>query len=549
MLPLPHATAQSSSDSTKYHYQNIKEIKNPEKVSQAMRFFKTASDAFLKRKDSISATYYLEILSYGYFKMGNLYDSEATTINAYRILDQIKDSIKTTAPKTRLLNQLGMIYKHKQDYNNALNYYNKALALTKNTKNKIAIINNIANIYADQQDYKTAVENLKRYYDDVLLLKNSSEKATYLNNLGYYESHLKIPHALEKMQLALDIRQKKDDLIGLFSSHRYFTLYFKNIGATKKATQYAKKTLEIANQINGSSFQRKALELKLSLHPNLDFKDYIALDKRIRNEKQRRDNTYAAIKYDVEKERQKANDIELKLKTSEIEKLKERSTKQLFQTLGLLLLVSALFLYVVIRARHKKDKIKEVYHTETQISKKVHDELANDMSDLINAIEHDPDLNTDKKMLLLDNIEDIYLRTRDISTQTGSIDLDNYEASIKHLLMQHNKHNTKVLIHNISAIEWQQVAAHKKMVLYRCLQELMVNMKKHSKAKIVSIAFKNHGAKKEIRYVDDGVGCGETHINRNGLLNVESRIKGIGGTFIFKTSKGNGFKASIKFNS
>ena len=207
------------------------------------------------------------------------------------------------------------------------------------------------------------------------------------------------------------------------------------------------------------------------------------------------------------------------------------------------------FLYFLLKSKHKKDKIKEAYRKETELSKKVHDELANDMSDLMNFVENDIEVAQAKKSLLMDNIEDIYLRTRDISTETGSIDLVNFSDSIKHLLMQHNKPETKVVTNNVNTIDWQNLAEYKKVVIYRCLQELLVNMKKHSNAKVVSIMFKNHNKNNEIRYVDDGLGFSIDKTKLNGLSNVESRIKGIGGNFNFTTSKGNGFKATLEFNS
>ncbi len=541
-----YVSAQNVIDSTAHHFQNLKAIKNTHDVSKALNFFKSTSDFFLTNNDSISAAKHLEILSYGHFKMGHLYDSESTTIRAYSILDHIKDSLTTLAPKKRLLNQLGMIYKQKQDYDNALSYYKKALLLTTSIENRISIINNISNIYAEKQRYKMAAETLEKHYTEVLLLENTSEKATYLNNLGYYQSKLKYPASLNHMMFALKIRKSINDLIGLFSSYNYLTLYFQDKKNKKEALKYSAKAIKIANQIDSPSFQLKALELKLSLHDNTEFQDYLSLNTSLLNEKQLEDNKYAAIKYDVEKERQKADDIQLKLKTSEVEKLKERSTRIMFQGIGLLLIASSIFLYVIVKSKHKKDKIQQVYQTERQLSKKVHDELANDMSDLLNFVENNV-TNTTHKPLLLDNIEDIYLRTRDISTQTGSIDLINFQASIKHLLMQHNKPNTKVLIHNIDIINWQKVSDHKKVILYRCLQELMVNMKKHSKAKTVSIAFKDLNHKKEIIYFDNGIGFIKDVIIPNGLLNVESRIKAIGGSFNFKTSKGKGVKASIRF--
>ena len=111
----------------------------------------------------------------------------------------------------------------------------------------------------------------------------------------------------------------------------------------------------------------------------------------------------------------------------------------------------------------------------------------------------------------------------------------------------HNKQGTKVITNDVNTINSSKASDHVKLVIYRSLHELMVNMKKHSHAKAVSIIFQTVKGQNEIRYVDDGVGASISSIKTNGLQNVESRIKNIGGTFSFDTSNGNGFKAILKF--
>ena len=204
-------------------------------------------------------------------------------------------------------------------------------------------------------------------------------------------------------------------------------------------------------------------------------------------------------------------------------------------------------MYLLVRMQHKKDNIYQVFQTETRISKKIHDELANDVSDLMSYVENELDASVASKLKLLNNLEDVYLRTRDISTETASVDFKDFPNTLKNLLIQHNKPQVRVVTNTINTIPWEKVPEHKKLTIYRVLQELMVNMKKHSQAQLVSVMFKKNKNKYEIWYADDGVGCDLSIISLNGLKNAESRMKEIGGRITFDTSQGHGFKAIITF--
>jgi len=79
------------------------------------------------------------------------------------------------------------------------------------------------------------------------------------------------------------------------------------------------------------------------------------------------------------------------------------------------------------------------------------------------------------------------------------------------------------------------------------LQELLVNMKKHSQCSLVVISFKKIENKLQIDYSDNGLGSTFDKINsRNGLQNVENRILAINGTITFDTKPEKGFKTSFK---
>ena len=101
------------------------------------------------------------------------------------------------------------------------------------------------------------------------------------------------------------------------------------------------------------------------------------------------------------------------------------------------------------------------------------------------------------------------------------------------------------VILNTAALQDIQLKDEVKITLYRVLQELMVNMKKHSECSLVAIAFKNNGQFLEISYSDNGKGSQNQLHTKNGLQNVENRIFSINGNITFDTEPDKGFKVKI----
>ncbi|MDB0613689.1 hypothetical protein PL371_17810 [Tenacibaculum maritimum] len=95
-------------------------------------------------------------------------------------------------------------------------------------------------------------------------------------------------------------------------------------------------------------------------------------------------------------------------------------------------------------------------------------------------------------------------------------------------------------------IEANTLSKEQQIVLYRLLRELLVNMKKHSKATLVVITFFKLKNSIKVQYKDNGIGAKEAVI-KNGLQNMETRINSIGGSIIFETEEEKGFKSVFQF--
>lgn len=217
---------------------------------------------------------------------------------------------------------------------------------------------------------------------------------------------------------------------------------------------------------------------------------------------------------------------------------------------GLIASISASFvLFYKLNQTHKKEKILEGYTAETRISQKVHDEIANEIYSTILFVAGEEVVSGPKKDKLISQLDDIYLRTRNISRESHDIDTGfRYPVQLKLMLGYYGSEKVNILIKGLERVEWEKITASKKIATYRVLQELMVNMAKHSQATVVLVDFKEEKKKILITYSDNGLGTGGGKIIfKNGLQNVENRMVSIDGSIIFDFSAGRGLHATITF--
>src|SRR5690606_28178081 len=117
---------------------------------------------------------------------------------------------------------------------------------------------------------------------------------------------------------------------------------------------------------------------------------------------------------------------------SELQAEREKAKRVQYQTVFLIFVAIGIFLIFLIRANAKKQRLLDVYTTETRISKKVHDEIANDVYRMMTNLQ----TTTPSTDAILDDLEAIYIKTRDISRENTPIDMDqNFDAVLRDLLL------------------------------------------------------------------------------------------------------------------
>ena len=146
----------------------------------------------------------------------------------------------------------------------------------------------------------------------------------------------------------------------------------------------------------------------------------------------------------------------------------------------------------------------------------------------------------------MESLDTIYQRARNISNENKEINTgENFIEQLKHMINTYATDKTNIIL-NSTALNDVKLNAEVKIVVYRVLQELMVNMKKHSNCALVMISFKETSSALEITYSDNGKGTDNQLQIKNGLQNVENRIFSINGTITFDTEPEKGFKVKIK---
>ncbi|WP_111682717.1 tetratricopeptide repeat-containing sensor histidine kinase [Winogradskyella tangerina] len=519
--------AQNSSDSLKHYSKLALNPQSGKDLSDAYRYFDHHFQVDRETKDkhkAVNSYYYLVSILY---KSGNYHKCEEVAVKALKILDKMRNSTFTSSTRKSFYNLLGVIYKEQKNYSKAEELFLETLNFANTPEDSAKIYNNTSQLYLSMSQFKKAKDEILKAYKILPRVTNILDRALIIDNYGVLESETNKANALILLKEALKLRESVGDTSVIYTSYSHLAQYHFKIGKLNQSKVYALKAYQFAEVINSPIYRSDALSLLTKLSDDKYVQAYKRLSDSLNDAEKYAENKFALAKYDVSKVN---NDL-----------LKSKRKQRGVLYVSLLLLATFLIIYFFQNSRHKKEKLQQVYDTETRISKKVHDDIANDIFQVMMTLQAE---NSIKKTIKKD-IERIYDKARDISKLSGEIDLDfDYTSVLKDLALSFNNENTSVIIKDISKINWDKVPKPKKLALFKILQELLINMKKHSDASVAVISFSKKLKKMVITYSDDGVGC---NLKMGiGLLNVENRINAMGGHITFNSIINNGFKVKIE---
>lgn len=472
-------------------------------------------------------------------RLGDFTGSHQSATEALQFLQPTDSVYRSSA-----YNIIGLTSFELGDFEESIEEYKNALRFSASLSDSLIIHNNIALNYRELKDFKTAdsIWSLALKKSD----KNSPSGLRLADNYYYnrfLESGTNTAPALEEIAAR---RDEINDLQGLLGSYNHLSSVYAESNPAK-AEKMAIKYLQISRDLGNPVVQLEALKKLITLNSGSTKgayqAEYFRLNDSIINARNQIKNVFAKIKYDEE---QKLNEID-RLRditgTQKVELLQERNQKNLALLIGLLVIGGAGFVYYHLKQHHRKEKIREVHNTEARISKKIHDELANDVYNVMTEIEHPATFDKEKT---LDKLEGIYYRTRNISRENSPVITGaGFKDNLHHMLSISTPTKSRLYLTGLNDIHWEEINAEVKSVIFRVLQEMMVNMKKHSKASLVSLNFKTTSSRLQILYRDNGVGISSERLEKgSGLQNMETRIALVNGRINFQPDT-NGFSAEI----
>jgi len=299
----------------------------------------------------------------------------------------------------------------------------------------------------------------------------------------------------------------------------------------------------VATKLNSPDDRLEALQKLIPLSESQESREYFdvyrSLGDSLQLARNSAKNQFALIRYETEKH--KADNL----------LLQQENTKRNVWLISLAILIIAGSITGVLWYKRRTRRLafqaaSAIKESQLKTSKKVHDVVANGLYRLMSELENDVKIDRDR---ILDDMEVLYERSRDISYDDVSLGFpgSDFQNSISDLLMSFATPDTRVVIVGNTGELWAELNQDAKDNLYYVLQELMVNMTKHSEASSVAIRFERKGDNIKVFYTDNGVGLSKETIFKNGLTNTGNRIKNIHGNITFGQGTTGGLNVQIQF--
>lgn len=511
------------------------------KLDSSFYYHNKSKEHYLMANDSVKVGRRLLSMATIQNEISSFFESKETATEALKYLEAKKD-LRYAASAYSIL---GSNHRKLNNVEDAKKYYGLAISTADTVSDyKFVYMSNLANVYIENKEYEKAIDLLASAKKDSIRLERLNQLERVKDNFWYATWLHSGQDVSTPLKLVLEERITKKDWFGAIASCMHLGRFYKEVNP-KTARDYFLKGIEYSRKCASKQGELEHLKELINLDPRdvVHLERYARLSDSIYSNNLKVTTKFAKMKYDDEQEKIQIQKLEKETAEKRIALAEQKTQKVIYLALIGFLLISGLAYYYLLRQRHKKDKIAEVYQTENRISKRVHDELANDIYGVMAALQQG--VNT-KSSTLIPRLESIYDRTRTISQDTGRIKIGSgFKEDLRDMLALFQGNGTSIVIRGLEEIEWRKLEDHKCITVHRVLKELMVNMSKHARASLVGLTFTHHKKKLQITYSDNGIGCTPQQKMGNGLQNTVSRIRNVGGEFKFDSDKDKGVKIRL----
>jgi len=527
------------------NYDKAFDFREQGNTDSAFVYFNTAKDFFLLQKDSLGAGKCLVNMAKISTDNGDYFGGQELSLEAMSYLDSNNEAQHPYIVSN--LNNLGISYYNLREYPRAIEFYQQSRKFTTDSVTLLGIQNNTANAYRRMHQYGKAVTIYQAILKNQL---NPKEYARVLSNYKY-TTWLENPkrNIAPDLIKTLHIRMQEKDQWGMNSSFAYLADFYEK-KSPDSALYYAFKMYHTATALESPDDRIEALQKVIKLSPPNGAKPYFQVYQQLSDSLQTvraaARNQFAVVRY--ESEYNKAEN--LKLQQENTEKEYQLIVRDLVILMVIILFIAvcfaAYFYYRKRRERIESEARKAIADSKLKTSKQVHDVVANGIYRVMTEIENQENI---EKEEILDRLDNMYRQSRNISyeVEESIVVAPTLEERISGLIRSFQTKRTSLILKGNLKEIGQKVSLPIQDELEHILQELLVNMKKHSFATTVYIKFSQKDDRVTLEYTDNGIGMEEAVKFNNGLRNTGNRIELIHGEITFDTKMEKGLKIWVSF--
>lgn len=501
-------------------------------IDSAFYYFNRSATNSTDKKQIASAYQSMALIQ---TNAGDNFGAQESLISSLKSLDEHDPQDRNYLGRD--YNGLGMCCYNLSEFGQALTYYASALRYADDSLLRSNILNNKGNAAKELKSYAMALNS----YDAAMKFteKSGTTYARILTNLAITK-WLQSPsyNAAPELWRSLNIRIHENDVAGENSSYAHLSEFYTD-SHPDSAIHYAQKMQAIAIRLHNPDEQLSALRKLIQLSPTKEskayFKQYQAIEDSAETKRNAAKNQFAVIRYNVEK-----------AKTENIQ-LQKNNTEKKYQLLVVTLLALAgafigLWMFKRRKRRMLAEADRKLQESKLRLSQKVHDKVANGIYRIMSEVEHLPKLD---RTILLDRLENMYNISRNVAHDEADSAVD-FAERISALIYAFKRDSLKIGVDGNKKEVWQTVTSEVREQLLLILQELMVNMSKHSHAANAYVGFSVDDKSLGLDYRDDGRGLAGAAVVGKGIQNTVSRIEALNGTINFEGVGTRGLHVSIQ---
>lgn len=540
----------------KHEAKSPKDVKNPKtrspftdkayafqdagKSDSAFLAFAQAKEAYLKAKDSIMLASTLTNMALIATEAGDNFNGQEYSMEALKYLDRANAEHHPYILSN--LNNLGIACYDLKKYEQSIEFYSQSLPLITDSPSLHITKNNIANAYRELGKHQVAIG----LYQEVLArVPADGTRARTITNLAearwrYSPKYDPVPSYLS----ALEIRKKIGDLWGQNSSYAHLANYYWTI-KPEAALHYSRLMYELAVKLRNPDNQLEALSKLADLdgqHRLNYFRRYRRLEDSVANVRNAAKNQFALIRYETEKHKSERFRLEKENAEKEIQISRRSYALGMAAIIVLATIIISIMIYRKRKRRLAEEAEKAVRESKLRTSKDIHDVVANGLYRMMSEVEYGTTINKDR---LLTQIEGLYFKSREISHAVIAEPADFLER-FNELISSFSTDEVKIVTAGLNEELNAILNESLKDEVILILQELLVNMHKHSHASLVVLRFETTNRSLKIQYRDNGIGMAADASEGLGLRNTESRIAALKGVITFENHADGGLRIVVR---